>query len=185
MDFQSRRTVAPTIDAVTLAEARDYLEISGTDSDVKINRVLASAIGMFERHTRRALALQTWVFEVSAPCGPIELPRPPLAEIVSCMSRENATDDWAAVDEDDYVLDADRSPAQLTWSNGPPNHVRVEYRCGHADRSDIPSDYITSVLQLVVFLFENRGDVESKLPISLRAMLDDQRSGTAANYFSH
>lgn len=183
MDFTSRRIVAPTIDAVTVNEARDYLEQPGTDADAKITRAIRSAVNLFERHTRRALMLQTWLFETSADDIPLELPRPPFVDIVTCQSRDEPVDAWVEVDAADYVLESERSPARLTWIAHQPPHVRITYRCGAADRCDIPSDYVTSVLQLVTFLFENRGDAEAKLPISIVAMLDEQRSGTLFNYF--
>lgn len=184
MDFSHRQTVRPTTQPVTIDEARDYLEQPGNDADTKIFRAIDSAAAMFERHTRRALMLQTWTLETSCKTTAIELPRPPLVSIVSCQSRQETTDDWADVLASDYVLEADRSPARMTWTEPQPPYLKIVYQCGYADRSELPSDYITSVLQLVTFLFENRGDVEAKLPISLKAMLDEQRAGTVQHYFS-
>jgi uncharacterized phiE125 gp8 family phage protein len=170
--------------AVSLEEAREQIEAFEDESDAKLNLWIPAATEMFERLTRRALLPQTWLLESEDAVREIELPRPPLISITSVKSKERIEEDWEDVADEDYTLQSNRSPARLTWLDGQPRFVQVIYTAGHANVADIPGEYRMTILQLVAFFAENRGDVEAKMPIALRAMIAGQSAGTKLGYWS-
>lgn len=184
MDFIHKLLSRESGTVVSLAEARDQIEIPDDSFDTKLNLWIPAATAEFERLTRRALLPQTWLLETEDVVRSIELPRPPLIEIDSVFSKQNLEDEWEEVDEADYTLQTNRSPARLTWVDSQPCFIKVTYQAGYEDPADIPADYKLTILQLIAFIAENRGDVDAKLPIALKSMIGGQSAGTKIGYWT-
>lgn len=185
MDFSLTLLTYSDAWPVSVVDAREQLNIIGSDDDAMITRAIGAATRKFERHTRRALLEQSYRLEIENNNGPIEIPRPPLVSIDSIKSKQQLTDSWTTVAADDYTLQSSREPAQITWDSGTtPPYVQIDFTCGYATSDDVPEDYRMSILQLVAFMYENRGDVEAKIPLALRGMLDSQRVGCVTGYWS-
>jgi uncharacterized phiE125 gp8 family phage protein len=184
MDF-IHKLVTPAVDyPVSPAEARDQIEVGDDSFDSKLELWIPAATAQFERMTRRALMPQTWMIETEDLVREVELPRPPLIEVTSVMSKERVEDEWEEVDEADYVVQENRSPVRITWIDQQPRMVQVTYEAGYASSAEVPADYKLSILQLIAHYSENRGDVEARLPIALKAMIASQGSGTRLGFFA-
>lgn len=183
MDFAHKLESREPGLAVSIDEAREQLEVDES-FDAKLNLWIPAAVGEYERMTRRALMPQIWSLESQDAVRAIELPRPPLISVDEVQSKDLLEDDWVDVAADDYTLEANRSPARLTWVDDQPRFVRVVYTCGYESPDDIPPEFKLSILQLITFIAENRGDVEAKLPIALKAMIDGQSTGTRVGYWT-
>lgn len=168
---------------VSLEEAREQLEVD-EDFDAKLNLWIPAAVGEYERMTRRAMMPQTWSLESQDAVRAIELPRPPLISVDEVQSKDQLQDDWVDVDSEDYSIESTRSPARLTWIGDQPRFVRVVYTCGYQSPDDVPPEFKLSILQLLTFISENRGDVDARMPIALRAMIDGQSTGTRVGYWT-
>lgn len=61
MDYASTIVTAPTVEPVTIAEAKGHLRVDVTDEDTYISGILIPAAREYcEKATRRALCTQTW-----------------------------------------------------------------------------------------------------------------------------
>ena len=184
MDFALNKIVAQTEWPVLLHEAKQHLRgIGHSCDDDLIERLIQSASVRFERMTGRALTPQTWLLEVDEAVRAIELPRPPLIEIVLVRSKSDLHDDWNDVDPSEYTIQENRTPARLTWRDEQPRFIQVKYRAGLERREDVPPDYRDCILQLVVFEYENPGDMEAKLPTALHGWITGCRTGTMTGYW--
>lgn len=63
--FSLNRTVAPAVEPLSLAEAKEWVRVDSDDAsqDATLNALIASARERFEDITRRALITQTWVMK--------------------------------------------------------------------------------------------------------------------------
>lgn len=183
--FSHYRTVEPsqTEFAIELDEAREYLDIPGAYQDDKLCTLILDAQEEFQRLTHRAIVPQTFVYEECSPWNNIELPLPPVTAIVSVKSKDNLEDAWVAVDSADYIVDITRSPAEIVWIDSRPEFVQVTYECGYAAGS-APANFKVTLLQLIAFVFENRGDIEARMPTALKSRLQGQSAGTVLGFWS-
>jgi len=184
MDFILKLTVAAIQDPVSAAEARDQIEAGDASFDSKLDLWIPAATRQFERMTRRAMMSQTWLLETEDLVREVELPRPPIIEVLTVKSKDQIEDAWVIVSSADYTVQLNRSPVRLIWADSQPRFLQVTYRCGYTDVANVPADYKLSILQLIAHYSENRGDVDAKLPIALKALIQSQSSGTRLGFFS-
>lgn len=210
MSIQHYPITQPTALPVSLAEAKDELELIGHAHDSKVTRQIGAARAIWERHTKRAAVPQQWAFVVESDAaaedyenlvgGPaggraqtqsliacrrvLELPRVPFVSVDAVYSKEKVTDEYAAVDAADYSVEDTEQRGRVTWNEGVsiPPFRKIEYTAGYSAGA-LPADYQETILKLVVFLFENRGDVESKIPTAIMGEMMSQKTGTIAGYW--
>lgn len=60
IDYRLDLVTAPSIEPVTLTEAKDFLRVTGTDDDDLITSLIVAARTNAESYTRRAFITQTW-----------------------------------------------------------------------------------------------------------------------------
>lgn len=210
MAIQHDPIAQPTELPVSLAEAKEELELIGHAHDSKVTRQISAARIIWERHTKRAAVRQQWAFTVESDAaaqdyenlvgGPaggrsqtqslmsqrrvIELPRVPFVSVDAVQSKEKVTDVYATTDAEDYTVETTQQRGRVIWNSGVslPPFRKITYTCGYA-AGELPADYQETILKLVVFLFECRGDVESKLPTSIVGEMSSQKTGTLAGYW--
>lgn len=88
------QTIAPGVEPVTLAEAKDHLRVSGTDDDNALNAFIAAARGRCESFTGRQLILATWQWEFESFGGDSTeflVPKLPLVQIATVKYMNDAT----------------------------------------------------------------------------------------------
>ena len=77
------RTVAPTIDPVTLAEAKKHLNLDHTDDDAYVTDLISVATAHAESYTNRQLITATYSLTFNGFPDIITLPKPPASSITS------------------------------------------------------------------------------------------------------
>lgn len=177
---------------LTLAELRRQCEVVPyeSDSDGELTHpdddlllgYLDAAVEHAENFMGRAVALRTYEIALNAfPCGAdaIELPMPPLVELVSFTS---ADDSDGAIDAATYVLDdyyvVPRIVPLAAWPymTASPNAVKVRFRAGYSstdsDAQPLPHAIKQALLLTVADWYQNREDnVEgSVMPLPNGAM---------------
>lgn len=164
------RTVDPSVDPVTLAEAKAHLRVDTTADDTLITAQIKAATGWVEEHTGRQLITATWKLTLDDwPWEPwIVLARPPVISITSLkFNRDDGT--VGTVDPADYFLDNSDDYRRhrlviatqgATWPSDllrPAAAVEVLYQAGYgAAGSDVPATIVTAVKMVIGTLYEHR-----------------------------
>lgn len=167
-----RLITAPASPVLTLAEAKEHLRVTHTAQDALITALEKAATQNAEGWLGRALIDQTWELVLDAfPTTnhkEIEIPKPPLIEIVSIIY-----DDAAGVPQTisalNYFVDNVSQPGwvvptgSLTWpvALDAINSVRVRFRAGYLDNSsppvaNVPDDIRSAIKLILGALFEYR-----------------------------
>jgi uncharacterized phiE125 gp8 family phage protein len=178
-------TTSPAAEPLTLAEAKAHLKVDVTDDDALISAMITAARARAEWHTGRALITQGWTLHLDVwPCdGLVEIPLPPLQSVTSVTSY--ARDGSALVMSPSlYTVDTSSAPARLALKLGvvPPvdlraiDAVHIAFTAGYGDsEAQIPSLLKEAVLELVAYLYENRGEAPAELPLEALALLAPYR----------
>jgi uncharacterized phiE125 gp8 family phage protein len=154
---------APSVEPVSLADAKVQLSISDTVQDDVITRHIKTAREYAEKYTSCAFITQTWELALDVFPSEIEFPNLPIQSITSIKYLDTAgveqTLDAADYGLDNYSARHWAMPAYgLDWPDTieSPNAVKVRYVAGFGDAStDVPSDIIDAILMTVTQLLKN------------------------------
>jgi len=161
----------PTVEPVSLASARSFLHLDGTDHDDTLADLIAAATEHVQQATGRQFVRAT--FDITLNCFPhgtmpIYTPRSPLASVehVKYYDRDEVLQTLNSVN---YIVHTDREPGLIeplvTW---PATAIRedavtVRFVAGYpgvgspADPAGaVPGRATTAIKQLVAHWFENR-----------------------------
>lgn len=177
-----RLITAPTVEPIDAAFAAKVGRLSSVSDLVLLEECLSPARSFVELATKRALLDQTWELVLPAfPCGPIELPKPPLIAIVSVSYVDTASVTRTLAATTGYVLESMSGgtyktdapmPARLHQPDGvpwpstatTPEAVVIRYRAGYGTTpTDVPATLRLAVAQRAAQLFENALDDEGLL----------------------
>lgn len=180
-----RLITAPTIEPVSLAEAKLHCRVDTTDEDASFTRWIQGAREQAEHLTERSLLPQTWEWtqdrfgyyrligmenflpnpgsRVPFEATRIDLPRPPVTAVtwVKYLDSAGVTQ---TLDPSFYVADIDNEPGGITLAPGKswpvtwnvPNAVRVRYTAGYPDAASVPANIKNFILLLVGTLYKFR-----------------------------
>jgi len=187
------QSAAPTIEPVTLAEARVHLRIDNTSDDLLIERCITAARRFCEHWTQRQFITATWKLylrEFPSGEGEIVLPRPPIGSVTSIayIDTNGATQTLAA---GNYRVTAGRTPARIepaydcAWpgTRDVSEAVIVTYTAGYgATAASVPADLRAAILLMVTHLYEFRqpviaGTITKAVELSVTSLLDTFRHG--------
>ena len=186
----------PTVEPVTLAEAKLHCRVDVADDDTLISALISSARTYCETFTGRAFVQQTLQLNLNRwpSTKAITLPRPPLRSVTSVIYYETDGTPVTLTAGTDYLVDTDSEPGRVilpygkTWPTNslyPLNPIRVTYVAGYLAatgppidyRVNIP-DYIKSAVKLCVGnWYEHReavlpaGHVGKELPMGVQHLL--------------
>lgn len=148
----------PAADAVTLADLKAQLGVSGASQDALLTAVLKAAIQQIDGAAGwlgRALVLQTWELTLDDfDCEKIRLPLAPFKEIVS-VKYVDANGVEQTLDPANYSTSTGE-PALLypSYGNTWPatrcqlDAVKIQYRCGYGADSSFVPDPIKAAIAL-------------------------------------
>lgn len=159
---------AASLRPVTRAQAKKQCEIPSDDTthDDQIDLLIDVASAEFEADTDMALLTQTWrVYADSwGSTESLQLPKRPIQSVASVKyfdtanAQQTLTSSVYSLDDTDRVL-------RLAYNQVWPSHIdrwdaiQVNYVCGYAAASDVPSTIKQAVLLLIGYYFgQNRGD---------------------------
>ncbi len=180
--FRLHLASPPTIEPVTLAEARAHARVDDTADNSLVSALITAARRAAEAYTRRALITQSWAMYLDqAPTeNYFELPKAPLVGISSIVTYSDA-DAPTTFASSNYYVDLISKPGRVvlrstaTWptftrvSNG----FVVNFVAGYgATGSDVPADIRQAILMIVSHLYENRGDTDAEMPRVAQTLLD-------------
>ncbi|OAN53891.1 hypothetical protein A6A04_13445 [Paramagnetospirillum marisnigri] len=169
---------APTVEPITLGEAKAHLRVDGSDDDTLISSLIAAARRHVEDLTGRALITQSWQlsWDDRFP-DDFRLPKGRLQAVdgITYVDGSGAT---ITLDQAAYVVDAESEPGRVTPAWGAswpatrcqPVAVTVDWTCGYGDAAgDVPAPIRAAMLLLIGTLYRDRetvniGNVVNDLP---------------------
>lgn len=182
----------PTVEPVTVDEVKSSLRFPLTSEDALIAMDIAAGRLYVEQETGRQLLEAVWLrsLEGFPSAGVIELPRPPLLEVVSVTYADAAGAD-VIVDPASYVVHLPTGPyARRGWlrpaaggswptAQSGTGAVRVQYRAGYgAAAADVPDLLRVALLYIVGSFHQFRSEVQQaqhgavvKIPLGAASIL--------------
>jgi uncharacterized phiE125 gp8 family phage protein len=170
--------IPPATGPVTLAEAKQHLNVNVADFDALITRYIGSATTEVENWLGRALVDQTWELSLDTfPPNEMRIPKPPLIQIVS-INYDNEIGDEITLAPSAYTVDLEKVDGygwilpDGTWpaTFDGINSVRVRYRAGYLNHASppamaVPDDIRHAVLLGVEDAFDTRGTISIGLTV--------------------
>jgi uncharacterized phiE125 gp8 family phage protein len=159
----------PATEPVTLAEAKAYLRVDGSDEDSFISTLITAARLHAESVTGRATISQSWrvVFDAWPADRKVRLPVAPLQSLTEIRAYD-ADGAATALALAEFQPETGTAPAMLFVPNPVSDMpvirrhdaLEIDYVAGYGDApEDVPQDLRHAVLTLVGYWFENRDAV--------------------------
>lgn len=164
-----RLFTAPTVEPVTLAQAKLWLKVETGDTadDALITALIASVRQMAEQKTGRALLGQTWQLTLDAFPEAIELTRGPVLSVTHVKFKDTSGVQQTLASQD-YTVDTERDDgwAYLVPAYGKSwpetyddiNAVEVRWQAGYdaSDPTKVPEAIRTWMQLMLGAAYENR-----------------------------
>lgn len=153
----------PTLEPVSINEAKDHLRVTGNDEDSLIGELIVTARQQAEIFTRRALLTQTWELRQDCFSSEIVLPNPPLqsVEFIKYIDQDGVEQ---TLDIAEYKAYAWEEPGVVAPAYGKAwpstrtekGAVTVRYIAGWSSVIDVPGPIKSAILLTVGDLYANR-----------------------------
>jgi uncharacterized phiE125 gp8 family phage protein len=179
---------APTVEPLTVAEAKEHLRVTAGEDDAYITALIKVARRQVEGYLGRRLITQTWDLNTSEFLDVFRLPYPPLSSVTSVLYTDEDGNTGQTVTSTIWTSDTDSEPGRVflakdqSWPNlyGEEHALEVTVRhvAGYgATSASIPDDILHACKMWVAELYNNRGESEMKIEQNpaVRALLDMHR----------
>ena len=189
MPFALKLITEPSLEPVTLAEAKAHLMTNHDESDSDISAKISESRKDCETECGRAFITQTWkLFLDEFPKGlkPINLPLPPV-QSVTWVKYYDADGTLQTLDAAEYHTALEGDPPRIVTVNGwpatetrRPQAVEVQFVCGYGTAANVPSDIKAAIKLVLGHRFRHRGDedpaISATMPIAAKRILFNYRA---------
>lgn len=157
----------PTVEPVSLAEAKLHLRVDFDDDDALIESLISAARVAAETLTGRQICTARWMRTLDRfPCSSLLLHRCPVQSVVE-ISYQDQLGQWQTVDPSIYVSDLTSEPARITpgFGNTWPitlsqiGVVRVVFDAGYGTPSDVPEGLKSWIKLRIGSLYAHREEM--------------------------
>jgi len=180
----------PSVEPVTLAEAKALLRVETSDEDALLSTLIAAARMTVEVNTGRALITRTLQLTRDRwPCAPhLVLPHPPVQAVqaVELVDADDGVTEWPL---DNYLVETSGPAPRLVLRPGvswpavvrPAGGIRITFTAGYGDTAAaVPPPLGHAVLLLVAHWYENRVPVvvnatTTQVPSTVNALIANYR----------
>lgn len=169
VDWRLKRTVAPTIEPVSLESFRLHCRIDTTEEDEVLSSYLSAAREMLEADTQRGFLPQTWQLTLDGfPDDVIELRRCPVTA-VSSITYTDIAGASQTLSTSVYAVDLGNEPARITlkhgqvwpYTLGQANVVTVTFTVGYTVLT-VPQQAQQAIRMLAAHWYNNRETIQDK-----------------------
>ena len=163
-----RRTTAPSLEPITLAETKLFLRVDHSDEDALIASLITAARESAESYTRRSFITQTWElsYNDAAPTT-IMLPMRPVQNITSI------TIDGNNISSSLYSLNAAKD-AVICETGLTGDIITITYVTGYGSSTTlVPAPIKQALLQHIASLYDDRS--QEAIPTISRTLLQPYR----------
>jgi uncharacterized phiE125 gp8 family phage protein len=161
---------APTIEPVSLDEAKAHVRIYANDDDAMLSSLISAARQSAERFMNRAILTQTWDFFCDLlPCGnePLELPMAAPLQSVTSLKYYDADGTQQTWSSSNYVVSVSKEPGTIRLAYGiswpsvrvRPDSITVRYVAGWTSAALVPYPIKQAILLLIGHWYNNREEV--------------------------
>ena len=177
-----------TTEPITVEEVRTHLRLEETEGEIiTLDALIKTARNHAELETDRALITQTWDWTLDAfPAGDFEIPLAPLVSVthIKYYNTSGVLTEWLPVTK--YSVDTSSltpriSPAYgVSWPTAQAinNAVTVRFIAGYGAATAVPEGIKLAMLEMVAWLYANRGSVVADLPPAIGMLLWPYRRWT-------
>ena len=176
-------TTAPSVEPVSLAEAKEHLRVIHDDDDAYIELLITAARAYVEEHSARALCTQTITLKLPRFPARIELPRPPLASVTS-ITYVDGDGTTQTLSSSNYRVSTSGEPGfidpayNISWptTRDIADAVTVVYVAGYGAAAAVPSLVKQAIKLMVAHLYETRepvnvGNIVTEIPRAMQSLL--------------
>lgn len=175
-------TTAPTIEPVTLAEAKLHCRVDDSSEDAKFTDWIQQARMQCEEIAQRSFITRTYTayLDYWPYWTRFELPYPPLISLTSVKYYDRDGNAAVTFDPANYFVDTHSEPGRfaLKWNSAWPgaslrelNGVEIIYTAGYgALATAVPTRYKEAMLLLIGHLYEHRESVIIDQGISVQVL---------------
>lgn len=180
---------APTMEPVTLAQAKQHLRKTTDDEDALILALIVTAREQAESYTGRRFITQTWDYFLDRfPYCPevFEIPYAPLQSVSSVKYVDEAGAEQT-INALDYQVDVKSEPGRIapaynkSWPSPryQMNAVTIRFVCGYGLAAAVPYSISAAMLLIIGELFSNREETVpgsvAELPRAVDSLLAPYR----------
>ena len=174
--METTLTLAPTVEPISLDEAKRHLriDIDETDHDDYLQDLIVVARQRVETVTWRKLVTQTWTAYLSdwpggeyieLPFGTLQSVTPEVIDGVSGIKYTDSAGDTYSWVSTEYIVGTDYQKGRVTLADGytwpnetlyPSNPIEIVFICGYGLAVSVPSQIKHAMKMIMSELFENR-----------------------------
>lgn len=177
--------VAPSVEPVTLAEAKLHCKVDTTDDDALITALIVAARQQAEHRTGRALVTQQWELTLDRFVERIALPRPALVSVQSVKYLDDNGVQQTLANTEYQVVTSElvgfiQSAYGKSWPSCrvQPDSVVIAYTCGYGAADAVPVSLKSWIKMAVATLYAQReaiitGTIVAEVPHDFFAGLLD------------
>ena len=166
---------APTVEPVTLTEAKLHLRVTSTADDTLITGLIKTARQQAENFTGRSLASATFELVMDSFPYQIELPMPPVESITSIKYKDSdgiettwSSSEYIFYNSEPAIITLAYGKSYPTFTPYPIGAVKIRYVAGYETGATdpnflIPEEYKQAMLLLIGHLYEHREEVTDEV----------------------
>lgn len=164
-------TTEPTVEPVSVSEAKAHLRVTSSDDDTYIGNLVKAARQRAESYTRRAFVTQTVTYTLETFPVEVELPKPPVLSVTSVQYVDANGSTQSFTDFQSDLTDKSRPRIKPAYGYSWPatrdqyGAVTVTYQAGYGGGdspdtiSNVPEDIRHAILLMVGTWYEFREEL--------------------------
>jgi len=183
----------PTLDAITLASAKAWMNIDYDDHDELIAEIILGAVGMIDGLSGIGYALMTQTWKKTYDLFPVSIVLPgwPIKSVTS-VKYIDVDGAEQTLDAANYRVDLTREPVRVheAWNTSWPttrlisSAVSIEYVLGETDHDNIDHAILSALKQIIAHHYEMREAVsetsQNVVPMGAHRILIEYSRGRYA-----
>lgn len=158
----------PAAEPVSVAEAKEFLRVDGSNEDVLIASLLLTSRLHVEAALSIALISQSWtlVLDLWPDAPAVEIPLSPVQSVASVRVM-NASGSAVTVPAESYAVDISSRPGRVIWKNGralqpgvSAGGIEIDFTAGFGNAASVPAPLKHAILMLTAHWYEHRDPQE-------------------------
>lgn len=181
-----KRTVAPTLQVISVSTFKQHARIDVDDDDTLIAEYIDEATEFVEKQQNRCWRQATWqaLYDCFPSDGVFYMPVPPLSSVTS-ITYLDTNGDSQTLSTDYYTVDTVSQPGRVSLKYGqlwPSSYdqlgaITITFVAGYSSAADVPARVKQAVRLIAANSYENREPIGdgSLLPMAVAERINEDR----------